>query len=268
MNNFNTSTVKKIEKFMTVKNYSQNTIRNYISSIRIFISSYDKNIYHINKKDISNFFNEDNFNSISQQNLFINSIKILLKFINKEHIDIKCLKRPRKNKKLPKVIETNYLLNKINQINNLKHKAIISLSYSTGMRVSEIINLKIKDIDSNKNIINILNSKGNKDRIVPLSENILKLLRNYYKIYKPKKYLFNGQNSLQYSSGSCNKIVKKYIGSEYSPHSLRHSCFTTMLESGIDLRTIQKIAGHSNIKTTTIYTHLNSKFLSKVKTPI
>lgn len=119
------------------------------------------------------------------------------------------------------------------------------LGYSVGLRVSEVINLKIGDIDSKRMIINIKNSKGRKDRIVPLSPNILTLLRDYYQEFKPKEYLFNGQNSLQYSSESCNQLVKKYISSKYHFHLLRHSCFTHLIESGVDCRIIQKIAGHS-----------------------
>jgi site-specific recombinase XerD len=130
------------------------------------------------------------------------------------------------------------------------------------------VNLKITDIDSNRMIINIKNAKGKKDRIVPLSENILFLLRSYYKKYKPVNYLFNGQNSTQYSIGSCQKIYKKYIDENSSIHSLRHSCFTKLLENGTDTRIIQKIAGHSNIKTTEIYTHVSNNLLNKTELPI
>jgi len=113
-------------------------------------------------------------------------------------------------------------------------------------------------------IIHIKNAKGKKDRIVPLSPIVLELLRTYYIKYKPKEYLFNGQNSLQYSVMSCQKIYKKYIDNNSSIHTLRHSSFTGLLENGTDLRIIQKIAGHSNVKTTEIYTHVSNQLLSKV----
>ena len=177
-------------------------------------------------------------------------------------------KRPRKEKKLPQIIDKNFLLKKISKIQNLKHKAIISIAYSVGLRVSEVINLRLEDIDSKRMLINIRQAKGRKDRIVPLSTNILSLLREYYTEYKPKEYLFNGQNSLQYSSESCNKLVKHYIGNEYHFHLLRHSTFTTLLESGTDLRIIQNIAGHASSKTTEIYTHVSNQLLSKVPLPI
>ena len=136
------------------------------------------------------------------------------------------------------------------------------------MRVSEIVNLRIEDIDSKRMIIEIKNGKGKKDRIVPLSQNILELLRKYYREYNPIEYLFNGQNSPRYSSNSCNKIVKKYLGDKYHMHQLRHSCFTNLLENGTDLRIIQKIAGHSSVKTTEIYTHVSNQILSKVNLPL
>jgi integrase/recombinase XerD len=117
-------------------------------------------------------------------------------------------------------------------------------------------------------IIHIKNAKGKKDRIVPLSPVVLRLLREYWKVYRPLEYLFNGQFSLQYSIRSCQSIYKKYIDSTSSIHTLRHSSFTNLLEGGTDLRIIQKIAGHSSSKTTEIYTHVSNKLLSSVKTPI
>ena len=142
------------------------------------------------------------------------------------------------------------------------------LAYSTGMRVSEICNLLIADIDSKRMIITIRQGKGRKDRIVPLSENVLKVLRQYFVEYRPEKYLFNGQFGLKYSHRSCNEIVKKYIGKDYHFHNLRHSNATALLESGTDLRVIQKLLGHSSSKTSEIYTHVSTNVISKVNTPI
>lgn len=175
---------------------------------------------------------------------------------------------PKSEKKLPRVINKEFLITQISKIRNLKHKAIIMLAYSTGMRVSEVCNLKIKDIDSKKMVIYVNQAKGRKDRMVPLSQKTLITLRAYFKEYKPKKYLFNGQSSPQYSANSCNQIVKKYLGKAYHFHLLRHSSFTTMLESGVDLRVIQHIAGHNSSKTTEIYTHISTNFLKQVRTPI
>jgi site-specific recombinase XerD len=127
-----------------------------------------------------------------------------------------------------------------------------------------VVNLKVEDIDSQRMLIHIKNAKGRKDRMVPLSITVLKLLRNYYLRYKPIEYMFNGQKSNQYSVGSCQKIYKKYIDPSTSIHALRHSSLTGLLENGTDIRIIQKIAGHSSSKTTEIYTHVSNQLLSKV----
>jgi integrase len=194
----------------------------------------------------------------------ISALKLFYKLTIKQPLKFKHIKYPRSEKKLPKVIDKEFLLKKISEIENKKHKAIIALAFSTGMRVSEVINLKIKDFDLERNIIHIKNAKGRKDRIVPLSQNLRLILREYYLEFKPKEFLFNGQGSLQYSSRSCNEIVKKYLGGDFHFHTLRHSSFTALLESGIDLRIIQKLAGHSSSKTTEIYTHVSTNLLSQV----
>jgi site-specific recombinase XerD len=222
----------------------------------------------LGSQDFQSYLDNYKFTSVSQQNQVINAIRFLYKFGLDKKYDKVSFKRPKSEKKLPQVIDHNHIITQLNKIENLKHKAILSLAYSVGLRVSEIINLKIEDIDSKRMLIHIKNAKGRKDRIVPLSENMLTLLRNYFKQYHPTVYLFNGQNSNQYSSGSCNAIVKKYLGEKYHIHQLRHSCFTNLLETGVDLRIIQKIAGHSNVKTTEIYTHVSNQLLSKINLPI
>lgn len=258
----------KVRDKLVYFNYSERTVEMYSHYLYKFLEKVGKYPQHLIAKDFQDYLNNYKFSSIAQQNQVINSIKFYYeKVLNKKYDKID-FKRPRKEKKLPKIIEKELLLSKLSQISNLKHKAILSLAFSTGMRVSEIINLKITDIDSKRMIINIIQAKGRKDRIVPLSLKILELLRNYFKEHRPKEYLFNGQNSLQYSAESCNKLVKKYIGEEYHMHLLRHSCFTTLLESGTDLRVIQSIAGHNNIKTTEIYTHVSTNLLNKVNLPI
>ena len=218
--------------------------------------------------DFQSYLDNYQFTSTSQQNQIINSIRFLYKFgLNKKY-DKVSFKRPKKEKKLPQVIDGNFIKTQLDKIENLKHKAILTLTYSVGLRVSEITNLKIEDIDSKRMLISIKNAKGKKDRIVPLSQTVLELLRNYYKEYKPSIYLFNGQNSNQYSIKSCQSLYKKYIDKKSSIHTLRHSCFTNLLENGTDTRIIQKIAGHNNVKTTEIYTHVSNQLLNKVNLPI
>jgi integrase/recombinase XerD len=265
----NQKIIKICEKKFIYLNYSPRTRDNYLSHIKPFLESLgDKQIIHCNSSDFQSYLDNYTFTSISQQNQVINAIRFLYKEVLNKKYDKVSFKRPKSEKKLPRVIDGEFIKTQLSKITNIKHKTILTLTYSVGLRVSEIVNLKIEDIDSKRMLIHIKNAKGRKDRIVPLSENVLELLRKYYKEYKPKEYLFNGQNSTQYSIGSCQKIYKKYIDPNSSIHTLRHSSFTNLLESGTDLRIIQKIAGHSSSKTTEIYTHVSNNLLSKVKLPI
>lgn len=253
--------VEKLKYF----NYSNNTIRDYSHYFQKFLICINKYPQHITSDDFNNYLLNYNFLSISQQNQIINALKFgYEKVLNKKYNKID-FERPRNVKKLPQIIDKKLLLESINKIENIKHKCIILLGYACGLRVSEVINLKIKDIDSKRMIINIIQSKGRKDRIIKLPYNLLQILRQYYKEYKPTEYLFNGQkNSLKYSTESCNKIVKKYLGYEYHFHILRHSYATHMLENNVDLRFIQKSLGHKSSKTTEIYTHVSIQSLQNL----
>lgn len=245
-------------------NYAENTIQIYTHYVEKFIKKTGKYPQHLNSDDFTKFLQEFSYSSIPQQNQVINALKFLyVQVLGKKYSKVD-FRRPRKEKKLPKVIDEKLLLSKITTIENVKHRAILSLGYSVGLRVSEVLNLKITDIDSKRMILRITQSKGNKDRDVPLSENMLILLRHYYTEYKPKEFLFNGQFSERYTATSCNQLVKQYIGRQYHFHMLRHSCFTHLLEKGVDLRIIQQLAGHSSSKTTEIYTHVSTTLLQNL----
>ena len=265
----NQKIIKICEQKFIYLNYSPRTKDNYLKHIKDFLKSLgNKQVIHCTAIDFQSYLDNYSFTSVSQQNQVINSIRFLYKFgLNKKY-DKVSFKRPKSEKKLPRVIDGDFIKEQLSKISNLKHKAILTLTYSVGLRVSEIVNLKILDIDSKRMLIHIKNAKGKKDRIVPLSPIVLDLLREYWKEYKPEEYLFNGQFSAQYSIKSCQSIYKKYIDPNSSIHTLRHSSFTNLLENGTDLRIIQKIAGHSSSKTTEIYTHVSNQLLSKVKTPI
>ena len=268
MNEKGLPTLKICEQKFNYLNYSPRTKENYLSHISRFITSQTKSAAHLNSKDFQSYLDNYQFTSVSQQNQVINSIRFLYKFgLNKKY-DKVSFKRPKSEKKLPRVIDGEFIKERLSKIENLKHKAILTLTYSVGLRVSEIVNLKIEDIDSKRMLIHIKNAKGRKDRLVPLSQNVLNLLREYFKQCRPNEYLFNGQTSNQYSIQSCQKIYKLYIDKNSSIHCLRHSSFTNLLEGGTDIRIIQKIAGHNSSKTTEIYTHVSNRFLSKVKLPI
>jgi site-specific recombinase XerD len=240
---------------LKLKNYSSNTIENYKSQVGLFLKHFDKvatKPSEISEKQIKEWLLMAN--SINGRKHRISAVKLFYKLTGKQPLKFRHIEYPRSEKKLPQIIDKTYLLESINKIQNKKHKAIIALAYSTGMRVSEVCNLLIADIDSKRMIITIRQSKGKKDRIVALSSKILEILREYFKEYKPKTYLFNGQFGDQYSHTSCNQIVKQYLGKEFHFHQLRHSNATALLEAGTDLRIIQKHLGHASSKTTEIYT--------------
>lgn len=260
--------LKIYEQKLKYLHYADRTIEIYVHYVEKFLIASNKYTQHLVSSDFQNYLDNYNFSSIAQQNQIINAIKFLYEKVLNKKYDKVSFERPRKESHLPQIIDGAYLLDCISNIKNLKHKAILSLAYSVGLRVSEVINLKIEDIDSKRMIITINQAKGRKDRILPLSQNILILLREYYKVFKPKVYLFNGQNSLKYTSTSCNKLVKHYLGNQYHFHLLRHSCFTKLLECGTDLRIIQKMAGHKSSKTTEIYTHVSTAILQNVNLPI
>lgn len=254
---------------LKIKNYSENTISNYVSQVGLFLKRFNSQVTkpsEITEKMIKAWLLEAK--SINGRKHRISAVKLFYSLTGKQPLKFKYIEYPKSEKNLPKIIDKNKILEAIAGITNLKHKAIITLAFSTGMRVSEVCNVKIKDIDSDRMIISIIQAKGRKDRIVPLSKITLETLRNYFKVYKPKEYLFNGQFDLQYSPTSCNQIVKKYLGKDYHFHQLRHSNATALLESGTDLRIIQKLLGHSSSKTTEIYTHVSTQLINQVNTPI
>lgn len=197
MNEKNKSTLERFRKLLNLRNYSNRTIEMYIHYTSRFLSSINKSGLHVNSSDLIIYIENYKYSSTSQQNQIYSALKLYAELVlNIKNINVVFYKRPKRERTLPQVIDKDFILDKISKIDNIKHKSIISLAFSVGLRVSEVINLKIEDIDSKRMIINIRQAKGKKDRITPLSENILKLLREYYKQYKPKEYLFNGQFSL------------------------------------------------------------------------
>ena len=262
--------LKIFEEKLRYKNYSEKSIKLYSSYLRLFFE-YEKikDPYQVRTQQIISFLEKYPYTSCSQQNQYIGALKLFAKYIlNKKDIHLTKIERPKSEKKLPRVIDVEFIKDRLSKIENLKHKAILTLTYSVGLRVSEIVNLKIEDIDSKRMLIHIKNAKGRKDRFIPLSSNVLNLLREYFKQYRPNEYLFNGQITNKYSISSCQQIYKKYIETSGHIHTLRHSCATNLLENGTDIRIIQKILGHSSVKTTEIYTHISNQQLNKVCLPI
>lgn len=178
----------------------------------------------------------------------------------------------RREYKLPVILSKEEVHSILSGITNLKHKAIISTLYACGLRLSEVLNLTLKDIDSYRMLVRVEQSKGKKDRYVPLPSNLLELLREYYKLYKPYYYLFEGQYRGKYAARSVQNVFKRAVQKAgvqkpVSVHTLRHSYATHLLESGVDVRIIQKLLGHASIKTTQIYTQVTNSKIQSVRSP-
>ncbi len=230
---------------------------------KLDIADFKRYIYHlVSKRKVSTSF----------QNQAINAIKFYYeKVLGRKKIFVQ-IDRPRKELRLPKVLSKEEVKLIISCIHNIKHKAIISLIYSAGLRLSEVINLKIEDIHSSQGLIFVRGGKGKKDRTTLLAKSLLPLMRQYYLEYRPKVYLFEGSFGEMYSGSSIQKVFKRAllrskIKKTATIHTLRHSFATHLLENGTSLRYIQEFLGHSSSKTTEIYTHIRTEGIDKIKSP-
>lgn len=261
---------------LELRKYANNTVKTYVTSFETFINYYiSKDLVAINESDVRKYILK--LVQLDKSNSYINSAINSIKFYYESVLGMPNrfyeIERPRKEKKLPKVLSKEDVLSVIANTNNLKHKCIVSLLYSSGIRRNELVNLKITDIDSKRMLIRIEAAKGNKDRYTLLSHSLLEDLREYYKQYKPEKYIVEGMYGKQYSGQSIGKIVtnaaeKAGIKISVTPHMLRHSFATHLLEAGVDLRQIQVLLGHSSSKTTEIYTHVATTTFKKIKNPL
>lgn len=259
--------VEKYIKILTNLNYANRTIETYSHYLEVFLVEINKNPYHITTKEIEDYLLNKEYSSISKQNQIIGSIKLFAEHIlGKKEIHLSKIKRPKKDKKLPKVIDAEILAEKINSISNLKHRSILALGLSCGLRISEVINLKWEHLDRSRNILNIVNGKGRKDRCTILNDNIIELLEQYWKKYKSKVYVFNGQDGVpQYSQSSIQRLVKKHIHRNASFHLLRHSYATYALDNGTEIKPLSVSMGHNSTKTTEIYHHTSNKSLKTIR---
>jgi site-specific recombinase XerD len=257
--------------------YGNNTVKIYIQCIKQFTGYFnDREIEKLNKDEINEYIlhliKTRNI-SPSYQNQMINAIKFYYEYILGKKKEYYFIDRPKRGNKLPEVLSKQEIERMIKITKNIKHKSLISVIYSCGLRRSEAINLKPADIESDRMLIKIRDGKGNKDRYVPLSAGVLKLVRRYYREEKPEIWLFPGENGKQYSETSVLNIVKAAarkagITRRVYPHILRHSFATHHLEQGTDLRYIQIWMGHASTKTTEIYTHVSQNDYNKFKNPI
>ena len=231
MNKIGQSTLEKLKLKLRVKNYSERTIDNYIGYIEKYINYYGKETFSLTLSDLESYLLNFNYSSVSQQNQIINSLKLFYKYsLSKSDIHLNKIERPRSEQKLPIPLSEQEVKLMFDNCKNIKHKAILGLLFFSGLRVSEVLDLKPQNIDRQNMVIHIKQSKGNKDRSVPLDQNLLSLLEKYYREYKPKEFMFNGQFDLQYSASSINQFMKEIaikakIKKNVHSHIGRHSCF-------------------------------------------
>lgn len=277
MNEYHLKALKATKEKLRLLNYSDNTIRNYINWLQYFFERFpEQRPSQISKKEIMEFlvaYREKEKWSSSAQNQIINAIKFFFEQVVGKRREIYDLPRAKKEWKLPTVFAEEEVKSILQALDNLKHKTILCLGYACGLRVSEIVNMKLKDIDSKRMVITIRQGKGKKDRQVMLSEKLLLMMREYFKVYKPKEWLFEGQSGEQYSTRSAQLILKAAkekagVNKKGSIHALRHSFATHLLEGGTDLISIKELLGHNSLSTTSIYTHVSKKQLSKIQSPL
>ncbi len=269
--------IEKFKQYLRSKRYSESTIATYSEALKSFLVFYRKKpVAEITNEDVIIYNNEHilkNNLSASYQNQVTNAIKLFFQTIRDTKMMVDKIHRPKRAKVLPNVLSKEEIKAILEALTNMKHKAMLSLIYACGLRRSELLNLTFEDIQSDRKLLMIKQSKGKKDRIVPLSDKILEMLREYYKSYKPKKWLFEGQKeNTKYSDRSLEEVLKKSIklagiNKPVSLHWLRHSYATHLLENGTDLRYIQELLGHSSSKTTEIYTHVSTKSIQNIKSP-
>jgi integrase/recombinase XerD len=252
---------------------SENTRKNYVSQISSFLDFFRS---QVEPKSIPN----DDIKNWLLQAQTINTRKHRLCALNSFYkvtvgmpAKIQKIPYPKAEKKLPIVLSQSEIQSMFNVCDNLKHKTILSLLYACGLRVSELINLKWSHIDRSRMVINIIGGKGNKDRQVMLPLSLIPLLEKYYREYKSKEYVLNGQKEIQYSDRSVLQVIKQLadkagIHKRVYTHLMRHCSFTHLCESGTDINIIQKLAGHNNVKTTMIYTHISHNIISNINSPI
>ncbi len=273
----NITALNNYKKLLVLKAYSPNTIRNYCNAFHHLLRLLgEKPVNNLEKKHIMSYLlwlTEKQGYSETNVHTSINAIKFYFEQVMKRDKEFYDLPRPKKPFKLPAILAEEEVSAIIKSIANIKHRTMIMAGYAAGLRVSEIVSLKIADIDSKRMMIHLKAAKGKKDRMVPLSKKLLETLREYYKEYKPATFLFEGQYGEAYSIRSAQSILqqakqKAGIHKKGSIHMLRHSYATHLMEAGTDIRIIQELLGHNSITTTMRYTHVSKKDIGRIESPL
>jgi integrase/recombinase XerD len=266
--------LKKLNIELKISKNSEYTLRNYVDCNRKFIEYYKKNPDEITDEDVKEYIAE-NLSKASSSTIiiFLSALKYAFSNILKKDITSN-IKRPKKEKRIPSVLTKEEVKKLINSIVSKKSKLMISFMYACGFRVSELVNLKVKDLNFEESIGNVRQGKGKKDRVFNIPEFLISDLKEQVELQKKnnQEYLFTGPKGIL-SPRNLQKIIQKIaiktgIKKEIHCHTLRHSFATHLLENGTDIRKIQELLGHADLSTTQIYTHISREELKKIKSPI
>jgi len=265
---------RSLESWMMSCRYSPLTIKTYMDSLRVLARwMHPVELQEIKHEDFIRFNNDyilaQGF-SASYQNQMVNALKLYLKHFGHSQISLDQIHRPRRSMRLPHVLSRQEVKRILEALGNRKHRAMLSLIYACGLRRSEVLNLKLTDVQSDRGLLFVAHSKGDKDRVVPLSPKLLGQLREYYLDYRPAEFLFEGQGGGKYAPKSLQLVFQKAlekagIRKPATLHWLRHSYATHLLESGTDIRYIQELLGHSSSRTTELYTHVSNRELKQIR---
>ena len=268
--------LKEFKSFLQGKRYSKSTVNTYTTFIASFVYYVQKPLSLIETRDIQKYCEDEmaaKKYSISTHRQFVGAMKQFKELHASASFEVPDSLRPHKSRFLPIVLSQEEVIDLLRATKNLKHRTILAIIYSGGLRIGELLRLKLSDIDIDRRHILVRQAKGRKDRYVVLAESVLPMLENYLSTYQPGKFLIEGQAGGQYSPESIRSFLKRAcksanINKHVTPHTLRHSYATHLLESGIDLRYIQELLGHQSPRTTMVYTHVTRKSLMQVRSPL
>lgn len=274
------TTLHKLDEFrawMRSRRYSESTIGIYSEAMQVFLRFFiSKEVEEITAYDLITFNNGYILArklSSSYQNQVVNALKLFFRIVKGSQMNMELLHRPKRERRLPRVLSKEEIRVILTAPRNIKHRAMLVLIYSCGLRRSELLELRLTDVDTERNLLLIRQAKGRRDRMVPLSVKVIAILREYWKAYRPEGWLFEGQyKGTRYSEKSLENVLKQSlersgIQKPASLHWLRHSYATHLLEGGTDLRYIQVLLGHKSSRTTEIYTHVSTRSLQNIKSP-
>jgi integrase/recombinase XerD len=277
LNKWHLEGIKKFSCYLKSQRYSANTVKTYCDALKVFLLFHkDKNVTEITEQNVILFDNEyilARSLSSSWRNQAISAIKHYLKIVDDRKLEPDLIARPRREKLLPNVLGKEEVKKLLDSLVKEKHRLMLTLIYACGLRRSGLLQLKPENIDRAIGVLWIRQSKGKKDRLIPISDRLIALIESYYRAYRPKVWLFEGQlvghpyDERSLASVFKNALIRSGIKKDATLHWLRHSYATHLLEAGTDLRYIQVLPGHSSSKTTDIYTHVSTRSIQQIRSP-